>query len=467
MGQSNGSISAIVTPNSNKPMRRLRNFPGLWSLLCSSQAEFVSGTLTHLPWVDCSRTETATMPKATGKHRAREAGQALIIVALAIVVLLAAAGLAVDMGYLRYQRRLLQSAADSAAIAGAAAAGTGGSVSAAAQDDLQLNGYQDGVKGFKFTPPTQFTLNGNANTVKVQVAATVPTFFMKIFGPATSQATISATATGQYTSARDCMFALQGGGGINIGNGANINVPHCGVASAEGLSVNGTLRAASIGVHDPGAVNRATPPPVFGIPQPPDPLANLPLPPGINPCVCDIVLPRMDPKTKKPLPVTPAKPGNYRLISIGPGQIDPVTFNPGTYILADPAGTNKGGLWLQGPGKIIGSGVTFYLQNGTIQLGSNQQVQLSAPTGGTYAGILFFQDRGDTAPETLAWSNNWSLQGGFYFPRASLTINGPGSPAAAYMLFVAKTLNLNANISFLSNYSSLVSSPIKSAVLVQ
>ncbi len=53
----------------------------------------------------------------------RQSGYGLIFAALGMVALLGAAGLSVDMGYLRYQRRLLQSAADSAALAGAAQLG--------------------------------------------------------------------------------------------------------------------------------------------------------------------------------------------------------------------------------------------------------------------------------------------------------------------------------------------------------
>ncbi len=137
----------------------------------------------------------------------RQSGQALVLATFGMVVLLAAAGLAVDMGYLRYQRRLQQSAADSAALAGAAAAGTGGNITQAATDDTQLNGFQDGVNQVTVTTTT-LTLNGNPNTVQVVVSAVHPTFFMKIFGAATAKATVSATARAQYSGDRTCIYAL-------------------------------------------------------------------------------------------------------------------------------------------------------------------------------------------------------------------------------------------------------------------
>jgi Flp pilus assembly protein TadG len=418
------------------------------------------------------------MPKITRKPRGRrQSGQALILVAVGMVAFIAAAGLAIDMGYLRYQRRLVQSAADSAALAGAAAAGVGGDVDGAAMNDATLNGFQNGKNNATVTV-TPTTFNGNASAVQVQVSAIVPTFFMRIFpGAANQRATISATATAEYTSARTCMFALQGGGGLNIGGGVTVNAQHCGVLSAEGLSVNGRLNAASIGVHDPGAVNGATPQPIFGVPQTPDPLANLPVPQvntGTAPCaskgaIGNIDLPVVDPKTKKisdvAQDISPDFP--HCLIIIHATQTQPVTFHQGIYLLGDPQGTNNGGIVFQGSGKVIVDHAMFFLRNGTINIAASQKIQMTAPTDGTYAGILFFQDKGDTAPATINLGNNRTLQGGFYFPRASLSLNGPGSASGAYMLFVAKTLNLGANISFTSDYTSLPSSPIKSAELVQ
>jgi len=49
----------------------------------------------------------------TGRHR--DVGQALLLVTLSLLVLTGVIGLAIDMGYLRYTKRRLQTAADSAA----------------------------------------------------------------------------------------------------------------------------------------------------------------------------------------------------------------------------------------------------------------------------------------------------------------------------------------------------------------
>ena len=75
--------------------------------------------------------------------RKNERGQVLAFTALGLTLLMGFAGLAVDMGVLRYQRRLQQSAADAAAIAGAnnLSFPASGGVVAGAQDASARNGF--------------------------------------------------------------------------------------------------------------------------------------------------------------------------------------------------------------------------------------------------------------------------------------------------------------------------------------
>ena len=58
--------------------------------------------------------------------RNKEAGQSIILLALALVVLLGFMGFGIDMGILRYEKRIEQTAADAAALAGANNLGYGG-----------------------------------------------------------------------------------------------------------------------------------------------------------------------------------------------------------------------------------------------------------------------------------------------------------------------------------------------------
>src|SRR6267143_3238612 len=102
-------------------------------------------------------------------RRNREAGQTLIFVALGMVMLGAILGLAVDLGYMRYVKRRLQTAADSAAIAGAAEINYG-DWQAAAKADAASNGFTDGSNGVTVTvnkPPASGPHQGLSGYVEV------------------------------------------------------------------------------------------------------------------------------------------------------------------------------------------------------------------------------------------------------------------------------------------------------------
>ena len=100
--------------------------------------------------------------------------------------LLGFVGLATDVGTLLNAKRKIQTAADSAAIAGAAELSYGNAtyVIAQAKADAVNNGQTDGSNGTTVTvnpPPVGGLHAGNANYVEVIVSQNQPTMFMKIF----------------------------------------------------------------------------------------------------------------------------------------------------------------------------------------------------------------------------------------------------------------------------------------------
>ena len=97
--------------------------------------------------------------------RKNEAGNALVITVLALGVLLGMGGLAIDVGTLRYEKRLQQNAADAAAIAGSSNIAYGG-VTAGAQSASATNGFTDGTNNVTVTvnnPPLAGPHTGNAS----------------------------------------------------------------------------------------------------------------------------------------------------------------------------------------------------------------------------------------------------------------------------------------------------------------
>ena len=92
-----------------------------------------------------------------------------------------------------------------------------------------------------------------------------------------------------------------------------------------------------------------------------------------------------------------------------------------------------------------GTGVTIYLQNGGVNMTGGATVNLSAPTSGTYQGILFYQARGNITESTLVGGTTQLMNGVLYFPSARLNYTGGSTVNATATTIVADTLNMVGN----------------------
>jgi hypothetical protein len=405
----------------------------------------------------------------------RQAGQTLLPVVFGMVVFGGVLGLAIDVGFMRYLKREIQTAVDSAAIAGAAEINYG-DYAAAAKADAAANGFTDGANGVTVTvnnPPASGPNQGQAGYVEVVLSKVQPTFFMRIVPGVATSATVVARAVAYQGSARGCIYSLQPSpGAIAIGTvgrrggGADLNA-NCAVMDNGDFTLRGradVISASAIGVTGSffnGTRSNVTPTPQQGMVSAADPLAYLPTQ---NPGNCNFTN----------VSIT----GGNRILSQGVycGGINisgnaNVTFNPGLYVM-EPSGLTNNGLTIGGAGNITGSGVTFYngANSSSVSITNTGTVTLTAPTTGTYAGILIFQDPNNGHNATVDGGNNPTFQGALYFPNldAILTIDNIGNNAA-YTILVAGSLDVRGNNNTLgSDYSSLANgSPIKDAVLVE
>ena len=221
--------------------------------------------------------------RLTTLRRNNESGQALVFgVATLGILLIGIAGLGIDMGYLRYQKRLLQTAADSAAIAGASdLAFTGGSgVTPGAQDAAKINGFSDASGNDVGTctaddpksaaligkicvqvnnPPLSGPHSSGANRgqyVEVYVSEVQPTFFMKALKTLSEPITARAVATtvGGGT-ASGCLYTLgspaDGIEGVNINGAATLTATTCGIVDDGNFNTKGnalTLNSGTFGI---------------------------------------------------------------------------------------------------------------------------------------------------------------------------------------------------------------------------
>jgi hypothetical protein len=67
---------------------------------------------------------------------------------------------------------------------------------------------------------------------------------------------------------------------------------------------------------------------------------------------------------------------------------------------------------------------------GAISFTGSGRVNLSAPSSGTYANVLLFQDRLASVAATISGQGNLSLAGAIYLPGAALNLSGQGTLTA-------------------------------------
>ncbi|MFN7998263.1 MAG: pilus assembly protein TadG-related protein [Bryobacteraceae bacterium] len=434
----------------------------------------------------------------------RRRGQVLVMTSVMIVPLFGLLGLVADLGYMQYLRRSAQTAADAAAqaaiiqfhsIAAGSAYACGGSVvcqstqtSCPASITTPSNPVENGCMYATqngFSPSTTQTVKYTAGTgtpptapgvstaywVTFYVTQQVPQMFSAVAGNTTG--VIAARATAAVAPSKDCVYALSRTApqGLSVGGTASLT-SSCGIyvnsTSSTALSTNGGGDITAPEYDISGGVSTHSPlvpTPNTGAPPASDPLAGLTTP-ASAPYTCDYKN-----FTSKNSDVT-LTPGVYcGGINVGNATY---TFNSGNYILVG------GGLTTQSTNShIVGNGVMFYNTFGNtdkgnfsyspININANSTVSLTAPNSGTYAGILFFEDR--NAPEnydSYGGGSTATYQGVIYAKNADITLYGNSSVTSQYTIIVANTISLIGTSGLNNNYSSLTNgSPIQRVTLVE
>lgn len=366
-----------------------------------------------------------------------ERGQVLPIVALAVVMLLAAASMAVDVGYLRYMQRTQQSAADSAAIAGASelAYPSANDVVSAAKADASANGFTHDGSNIIVTvnnPPASGPYAGNTSAVEVIVFAKHAMFFERMLGVAAKSVTTRAVAVyGNGNGAGNCIYALNSD--IDM-NSATIRAPSCGIISNGIMNLNGdNITAAAIGAVGSINVTSST----FPEASPAHAIAAIDPCPTIAGCAY---------LTANPPATSPCLVSNLNLNS-WTGTLSPgvycqsvnmnsanVTFQPGLYVFTNGVSANGT--------TMTGNGVTFYIAASSFNANSCT-FNLTAPSSGNTAGILFFQPAGNVSSANLNSSGGTGVEGAIYMPKGTLTTN---STFNTWLLIVTGDIHMNSSV---------------------
>ncbi|HEU4342499.1 MAG TPA: pilus assembly protein TadG-related protein [Candidatus Binatia bacterium] len=412
-------------------------------------------------------------------------GQVLVWTSLMLVILLGFLALAMDGGFFYQHKRQMQTAADSAALAGAHdvkrdSTITQAALETSARSDATLNGFTHGTNGIVvdvYRPPTSGYYAGNNSYVEAVITHPHRTFFARILnllGPGINfnTATVRARAVaGLGSGGEDCIYVLHDNKekAFEISSNSHVNA-QCGVqvnsTNRYALSVtsNAYLNATTIdvtgGVQNESPSNTITGDLTTSAPAAPDPLAYM-KPPSIP---SNTITQRLYEGTQK------LSPGYY------PNGIElnsaNVTLEPGLYVV-NMTGVGEDALKVKSGSTLTGTGVTFYFTGSSdkrpVSIESGSTAKLSAMTNGDMAGMLFFRRENNSTPllAEIASNSESYFEGVIYFPNDRLRfhsgVDSGTNSGAKWTALVSKELEVSSNTRFNVNAdTSSVPNPLAS-----
>jgi Flp pilus assembly protein TadG len=408
-----------------------------------------------------------------------EHGQTIILVALCLPIMLGFIGMATDVGSLFKDKRTLQTAADHAAIMGALNLGSS-NWQTIATNATTVDGYTNGSNGVTVTVPVtpnwpSSNFYHQANYVEVTITKTEPTIFLALFGHPSITVLARAVATNQGAG-NGCVYTLgTSGPGLTVQGSPGIIAPDCAfnVASGSTNAIVETGKGGSIITSSVAAVGDIgtsgwgdfQPPPVGGAIAVSDPLSAMQFPYTCSssgctcpasPGICD-TNPISSADMSKPCNSIPYVKNGTTSLTAGCYDLgsnpqftskDILDLASGVYFFTN------GTIQLQAGATMNATDVTMIMTGtATIDMQGSPNLDLAAPlatdTSATFPGILYYQVLADTQPLNLQGGPGATIEGVFYAPNASVTLQG-NAGGTIYTDFVVKTLSLLGNANFQS-----------------
>ena len=398
-------------------------------------------------------------------------GNTLAIAGAALPLVLGSAGLASDTIQWTLWKRQLQRASDSAAMAGVyaiaqeRAVGTCSDIPGATYANPVAYDVKKNLKvGITPTctvtnPPSVGGYTADEYAVRVSLSVQKKLSFSGLFMANAPTITAISTAT-IVPSGKYCVVSLEdqastginasGATGLNLGCGMITNSTSMSAAVATGSAqVTASPIAAVGGIPASDNWGSGTVLQPFTLAQE-DPFANVPVPP-YTPGDCKN-FPNNNPHDTINLSSDPDhQSGNvvcYKTDMFVQGDI---TLGSAVYVL-DSASLKM----TNNDASLKCTGCTIILTSRTADsnpgsIGSvtinGGKLDLTAPTSGTYAGIMLYQDRRAPADNnvTINGNNQSYLEGAFYFPRADLNFEGTAGMNTNCLQIVAKRVLFSGN----------------------
>lgn len=395
-------------------------------------------------------------------------GNALAIACACMPLVVGAAGLATDTIQWTLWKRQLQRAADSAAIAGVYDRSTSNGATTTVPDtvshDISINLHTwMGVKsGY---PVVDYPSDSGVMKwqVHVQLAVQQPLPFSSLFMSSAPTIIANATAASIPSGGDACVNARETSAsktGINITGNAGIYMPDCVMysnsPSTNSAAAGGSSNVVAEAVAGVGGIQESNNWHVDAYrpysPQIDDPFANV----TPNPSDMHCVGTQLDDSTNV-----------SAMIASGTNCWSNLRVNSGT-TLNLPSGTyyiNGGDAFIQG--NLSCTACTIVLTNqstasnatiGQFKVNAGSNVNMTAPTSGTFQGLAIYQDRRatDSSPGNKINGNESSIiQGAIYFPNSQLDYNGTGTTSAICTEFVARRVIFSGNSTTTNKFKKL------------
>ena len=384
----------------------------------------------------------------------KRSGTVTAMVALSLPLLIGVTAIGLDASLMFLQRRQAQSIADGAALAGAyqlhlSSTNTSGAKTAASA--LASSGGATNVS--VSTPPTSGTYSGKSGYMQVSLTISQPRFFSALWGSGTMSATASAVASGggnsPYSTSSVVLLNSSSSGSLSVAGGSQVNsstAMQVDSSSSSAVSVtNGSQINAPLNIVGGDSVtggSQINGTVTTGASSVSDPLSSIPTP-------------SVPSATSTPMSgyrgygSYTMQPGLYSgNVSLGSGGT--FSMQPGLYYIQGGSFTVANGASLSG------SGVTIYIDNGGggISFQGGTSTTLSAPTSGTYNGLVYFQNRSSTVAPQFGNGSSVKLTGTFYAAAAGITLTGGTSYSQLSSQLVVSTLGVSNGSQINIPYSS-------------
>ncbi len=378
-------------------------------------------------------------------------GNALAIAAAAMPLVIGSAGLATDTVQWALWKRQLQRTADSGALAGVHAIVQGQNVNSAVTRDLAINSHVGITTNSTIeNSPTVGAYTSDPYAVRVALSVQKKLGFSSLFLSVAPTINAVATATvvphGKY-----CVISLEetattglsytGNATVDLGCGMATNSRGAAAVYASGSStVIASPLAAVGGIPNSSNFADGTMLRPYSMKQE-DPFADVQPPAVPNPCAND-----------------PRRVSSDPAITLS-GCFKGLTLNSDVTLTGEII-IDGGDFDIGAQANITCNGCVIILTNkstnanaqiGTVKINGGATLNMSAPTSGTYAGILFYQDRraqdGNSANNQNHINGNSSsfFQGAFYFSGQEVFMNGTSGMSTACVQMVARRVSFSGN----------------------